>query len=241
MLTDGNNPFIREISLIGEGDFEKLKNAKVAVIGLGGVGSYVVEALARAGVGHLLLCDNDVIAPHNINRQLFALHSTIGKFKAEVAALRVIDINPTAKVIVKKERYDAQSAPSFDFSSYDYVVDCIDLVTHKLLLIQAAKQCGVPVISCMGTGNKLNASFKVADIFESKICPLSVVMRKEARRRNLGNFKVVYSEEVAKKPLFKDENEVRRQTAASISFVPSTAGLLIAGEVIKDIINGKGE
>ena len=232
------NLFIREISLIGDKKFEKLQNAKVAVIGLGGVGSYVVEALARAGVGQLLLCDNDVIAPHNINRQLFALHSTVGKFKVDVATQRVKDINPEIKVVAKNMRFDKDNLSQFDFSGYNYVVDCIDLVTHKLLLIQHAKSAGVPVISSMGTGNKLNCEFKVADIFETKICPLSVVMRKEMRRRGISSVKAVYSEEVALKPLDNkvEDDSPRRQTPTSISYVPASCGLLLAGEVIKDII-----
>lgn len=238
-MSETENLFIREISLIGEENFYSLQRAKVAVIGLGGVGSYVAEALVRAGVGQLFLCDNDVIARHNINRQLFALHSTIGKYKADVAAERLKDINPNIVITAKKIRFDKDNLSEFDFSGYDYVVDCIDLVTHKLLLIQLAKDIGVPIICSMGTGNKLDCKFEVADIFDTKICPLSAVMRKELRRRNITNVKVVYSEEVAKKPLVSNNDEIRRQTPSSISYVPALAGLLIASEVIKDIIGNK--
>lgn len=230
--------FIRQISLIGEQNYQKLRASKVAVFGLGGVGSYVVEALARAGVGHLLLCDNDVIAPHNINRQLFALHSTVGKYKVDVAEERVKDINPDVTVEKRAERFSKDTQGSYDFSKYDYVVDCIDLVTHKLLLVQKAQASNVPIISAMGTGNKVDCEFLVADIFQTKICPLCAIMRKELRRRGIQSLKVVYSEEEAKTPLLQEKDEVRRQTPSSISYVPSSAGLLIAGEVIKNLIKG---
>ena len=230
--------FIREVSLIGEQSYQKLKNARIAVFGLGGVGSYVVEALARAGVGHLLICDNDVIAPHNINRQLFALHSTLGRRKVDVACERLKDINPEISVEIRAEKFCKETEESYNFSGYDYVIDCIDLVTHKLLLALKAQREGTPIISCMGTGNKLDCEFKVADIYQTKMCPLCAIMRKELRRREVKSLTVVYSEEVAQKPLLEQEGSKRRQTPASISYVPSSAGLLIAGEVIKNIIKG---
>lgn len=227
--------FIREISLIGEEKFNKLKGASVAVFGLGGVGSFVVEALARAGVGKLLICDNDVIAPHNVNRQLYALSSTVGKFKADVAAERVKDINPGIVVDARKTYYDAESADGFDFASFDYIADCIDSVTSKILIAVNADKCGTPVISCMGTGNKLFQRFEVADIYKTTECPLAKVMRRELKKRGISKLKVVYSKEKPRKPLLEIESN-KRQTPASISFVPPTAGFILAGEIIRDII-----
>lgn len=232
--------FIREISLIGEEKFNKLKGASVAVFGLGGVGSFVVEALARAGVGKLLICDNDVIAPHNANRQLYALTSTVGRFKAEVAAERVKDINPEIVVDARKSYYDAESAGEFDFASFDYIADCIDSVTSKILIAENTDKCGTPVISCMGTGNKLFQRFEVADIYETTECPLAKVMRRELKKRGISKLKVVYSKEKPRKPLLEIESN-KRQTPASISFVPPTAGFILAGEIIRDIIGENEE
>lgn len=232
--------FIREISLIGEEKFNKLKDASIAVFGLGGVGSFVVEALARAGVGKLLICDNDVIAPHNVNRQLYALNSTVGRFKAEVAAERVKDINPEIVVDARKSYYDAESAGEFDFASFDYIADCIDSVTSKILIAENADKCGTPVISCMGTGNKLFQHFEVADIYETTECPLAKVMRRELKKRGISKLKVVYSKEKPRKPLLEIESN-KRQTPASISFVPPTAGFILAGEIIRDIIGENEE
>ncbi len=224
----------RQKSLIGEQNCEKLKNATVAVFGLGGVGSYTVEALARAGVGKLVLCDNDVVCEHNINRQLYALRSTIGLKKVDVATQRINDINENIKVITHDCFFSAESAESFDFCSYDYVVDCIDTVTSKLKLIECAKNAKVKIISCMGTGNKLNSQFLVGDIFKTTNCPLAKVMRHELKKRNISSLKCVYSLEI---PLVKSaENGESKRTPASISYVPAIAGLTIAGEVIKDII-----
>lgn len=224
----------RQKSLIGEDNCLKLKGATVAVFGLGGVGSYAVEGLARAGVGKLIICDNDVIAPHNINRQLYALHSTLNKKKVEVAKERILDINPEIKVTVKDCFFCEQTLSEFDFSSFDYVVDCIDTVTSKLLLIQSAKLAGVKVISCMGTGNKLGSQFLVGDIFKTASCPLAKVMRRELKKRNISSLKCVYSLEI---PAVKgEEGEGRKRVPASISYVPAIAGLTLAGEVIKDLI-----
>lgn len=227
--------FIREISLIGQEKFDKLQGSAVAVFGLGGVGSFVVEALARAGVGKLLLCDNDVIAPHNINRQLFALRSTVGKFKADLAEERVRDINENIVVDKRTCYYDATNMGEFDLSAYDYVADCIDSVTSKILLAVNSKNAGVPIISCMGTGNKLYQNFSVSDIYQTTDCPLAKVMRKELKKRGVEHLKVVYSTEKPRKPLLEIESN-KRQTPASISFVPSVAGLTLAGEIIRNII-----
>ena len=216
--------FIREISLIGQEKFDKLKNSAVAVFGLGGVGSFVVEGLARAGIGKLLICDNDTIAPHNVNRQLFALRSTVGKLKTEVAAKRLVDINENIVIDQRACYYAAQTADEFKLSDFDYVADCIDSVTSKLLLAENATAAGVPIISCM-----------VADIYKTTDCPLAKVMRRELKKRGVSALKVVYSKEPPRKPLLDIESN-KRQTPASISFVPPTAGLIIAGEIIRNLI-----
>ena len=225
--------FQREINLIGEEQYQKLKNSAVAVFGLGGVGSYVAEALARAGVGKILICDNDTVASHNINRQLYALHSTVGMPKVEVAFNRLKDINPDLQIEVKQIFFSAETLGDFDLSNYDYIADCIDTVTSKILLIQQANALGVRVISCMGTGNKLNCDFKVADIKKTKVCPLARVMRRELSKRNITSLKCVYSEE---EPIINGETNEQRRIPASISYVPSTAGLILAGEIIKDLV-----
>ncbi len=224
--------------LLGEEKMNKLYNAHVAVFGLGGVGSYVVEALARAGVGHLTLVDDDVVAESNLNRQLYALHSTLGRLKTEVAKERVVDINPDCKVKAHALRFESGNCADFDFSEYDYVVDAIDTVTSKLLLIEMCVAAAVPVISCMGTGNKLNAEqLRVADISETCTCPLAKVVRKELRSRGITTgVKTVYSPETPVTPT-QLETTLKRQTPGSVSYVPSVAGLLIAGEVIKYLIN----
>ena len=227
--------FQREINLIGESAFEKLQGSTVAVFGLGGVGSFVAEALARAGIGKLIICDNDLIAPHNINRQLYALHSTVGKKKTQVALERLKDINPELQVEVKDVFFDATTAPLFDFESCDYIADCIDTVTSKILLIEIANQKGVKIISSMGTGNKLNCSFIVSDISKTQVCPLARVMRRELNKRNIRKLKCVYSQEIP--TLNGEQTNEQRRIPSSISYVPSSAGLMIAGEIIKDIIN----
>ncbi|MBR5317017.1 MAG: tRNA threonylcarbamoyladenosine dehydratase [Lachnospiraceae bacterium] len=214
--------------LLGAEGVEKLKNATVAVFGIGGVGGHAVEALARSGVGNLELVDHDTVSLSNINRQMVALHSTIGKYKVDVMKDRILDINPDANVVGHKCFYLPETAGQFDFSKYDYVVDCIDTVTGKLQLIEAAKTAGVPVISSMGAGNKLDPTgFQVADISKTSVCPLAKVMRRELKKRNIKNVKVVYS---------KEEPVVRESVPGSCAFVPSVAGLILASEVIKDLV-----
>lgn len=216
--------------LIGEDNRKKLQNAHIAIFGIGGVGSYVCESLARSGVGAFTLIDGDTVEKSNINRQLIALHSTVGQDKVEVMKSRIYDINPDITVSAKKIFYALENADTVDFSQFSYVVDAIDTVKSKLLIIENAKKCGIPIISSMGTGNKLDASaFKICDIKKTSVCPLARVMRSELRSRGIENVKVLYSEEQPQK------TEMGR-TPASISYVPSVAGLLIAGEVIKDII-----
>lgn len=233
------NAFSRMEILIGDEGTNKISKAKIAVFGLGGVGSYVAEALARCGVASLTLVDNDTVSVTNINRQLYALRSTIGKSKVDIAKERIRDIDDGILVHTYETFYNEDTADMFDFSAYDYVVDAIDTVTAKLLLIEKAKACGTPIISCMGTGNKLNPSkFEIADISKTSVCPLAKVMRTELRKRGIKKVKVLYSKE---KPIKPADNGERKGTAerpvpGSISFVPSVAGLLIAGEVIHDII-----
>jgi len=233
--------FSRTRLLLGDSAMEKLKNARVAVFGLGGVGGYVVEALARSGVGALDLIDHDTISQTNINRQLLALHSTIGLSKAEAARLRVLDINPEAAVTVHAMFYGPDTAAAFDFTHYDYIVDAVDTVTAKLSLISAAKAADTPIISCMGTGNKLDPSrFQITDISKTSVCPLARIMRKECAKRGLRNVKVLFSTEdplPATSAPSEELPEGRRSLPGSVAFVPSVAGLLIAGEVIKDLIN----
>ena len=234
--------FDRTRLLLGQAAMEKLKNSRVAIFGLGGVGGYVAEALARSGVGALELVDHDTISESNINRQILALHSTVGMGKAEAAAKRILDINPQAQVVARQEFYGPDTAAGFDFTKYDYVVDAIDTVTGKLALIDAAKKAGVPILCCMGTGNKLDASkFRIADISKTSICPLARIMRKECVKRGYKDVKVLYSTEDALTPELTEEDlkelpEGRRTIPGSVAFVPSVAGLLIAGEVVKDLI-----
>ena len=229
--------FSRTARLIGESAVNILKNSSVAVFGVGGVGSFAAEALARAGVGRLCLVDNDTVNESNINRQIIALHSTLGQKKAQAAAERIADINPNADVTAVCEFYDSTTAESFDLSCFDYVIDAIDTVTSKLLLIENAKKCGTPIISSMGTGNKLNPSlFEIADIGKTSVCPLARVMRRELKNRGIYKLKVVYSKEKPRKPKTDEPiPEGKRQIPASISYVPSVAGLMLAGEVIMDL------
>ena len=234
------NEFSRTELLLGAEGMEKLKNARIAVFGIGGVGGYVVEALARSGVGAIDMIDNDAISLTNINRQIIALRSTIGKPKVEVAAARVRDINPDCTVRVHQTFYTPETAEQFDFTQYDYVIDAIDTVTGKLQLVMQAKEAGTPIISSMGTGNKLDpTAFEVADLSETTFCPLARIMRKELRRRGVEHLKVVYSKEDALTPEGECEEPSpgRRSVPGSAAFVPSVAGLIIAGEVIKDIVN----
>ena len=227
--------------LLGDAAMEKLKNARVAVFGLGGVGGYVVEALARSGIGALDLIDHDTIGLTNINRQLLATHSTIGKSKAQAAADRVRDIDPNIAVTVHETFYLPETADRFDFARYDYIVDAIDTVTGKLMLALQAQECGTPIISSMGTGNKLDPTgFRVSDISETRGCPLARIMRKECKKRGIRRLKVVWSEEEPLTPLspegIEEMPEGRRSLPGSVAFVPSVAGLILAGEVIKDLI-----
>ncbi len=228
------NQFSRTELIIGKDGVNKLNRAKVAVFGLGGVGSYVVEALARAGIYRFVLVDNDRVDLTNINRQVIALHSNVGEFKVNVAKNRILDINPNAKVDTFKEFFMPSSSDLFD-DSVTYVVDCVDTVTAKIEIIVRANKLNIPVISAMGTGNKLDPTkFEVADIYKTSVCPLAKVMRKELKARGIKNLKVVYSKEEPKRA--EDYEEGRKQTPGSISFVPSVAGLIIAGEVVKDIL-----
>ena len=231
--------FSRTRLLLGSGAMEKLSRARVAVFGLGGVGGYVVEALARSGVGALDLIDHDTISTTNLNRQLLALHSTVGMPKAEAARQRVLDICPEIQVIAHSCFYGPETEELFDFTQYDYIVDAIDTVTAKLALIRRAKEAGTPILCCLGTGNKLDATkFQITDISKTSVCPLARVMRKECAKRGYKNVKVLFSTE---DPIPSSEEsteelpEGRRSLPGSVAFVPSVAGLLIAGEVIKDL------
>ena len=228
--------FSRTALLIGESGVKKLNNARVAVFGVGGVGGYVVEALARSGVGALDLVDKDRVSESNINRQIIALHSTLGRLKTEVAAERARDINPKITITTHDFFYLPETATRFDFTQYDYIVDAIDTVSGKIALIENAKRCNVPVISSMGAGNKLDpTAFEVADISKTSVCPLARVMRQELKKRGIERVKVVYSKEEAKKTQETD-GETGKPIAGSVAFVPSVVGLIIAGEVIKDLI-----
>lgn len=246
------NQFSRTELLLGHEGMEQLYKARIAIFGIGGVGGYTVEALARSGVGTLDLIDDDKVCLTNINRQIYALRSTVGKYKVDVARERVLDINPQAVVNTYKTFYTPETAQQFDFTQYDYVVDAIDTVTGKLELVKQAQDAGVPVISSMGAGNKMNpAAFEVADIYETSVCPLAKVMRRELKKRGITHLKVVYSKEPAMTPV--DDMAIscrtncicppgtarkctqRRQVPGSNAFVPSVAGLIIAGEVIKDL------
>ena len=233
-----NDAFVREISLIGEENFQKLQRAHVAVFGIGGVGSYAAEALVRAGIGALTFVDGDAVAPSNLNRQIVALHSTLGRNKAEVMKERALDIAPECRVRAGAGFFGADRADEFDFSAYDYVADCIDSVKSKVLLICRARQAGVPVISCMGAGNKLDAgAFRVADIEKTRECPLAKIVRRELRAAGVTGVKAVYSEEKPYVPQRFGVAEGER-LIGSVSFVPSAAGLLLAGEIVKDLVGG---
>lgn len=234
------NQFSRTELLIGKQGLEKLHNAKIAIFGIGGVGSFVVEGLVRAGVQNFVLVDNDKISLTNLNRQLIATQKTIGKDKVEVAKERILDINPKAKVEVFKEFFLPNSNTNIITKELTYVVDCIDTVTAKIEIVMQCKNLNIPIISAMGTGNKLNPlKLEVTDIYKTNVCPLAKVMRKELRKRNINELKVVYSTEEPIKPNlqnYEEKNVTKRQVPGSISFVPSVAGLIIAGEVVKEII-----
>lgn len=246
------NQFSRTELLLGHDNMEKLKNARVAVFGIGGVGGFTVEALARSGVGTLDLIDDDKVCLTNINRQIIATRKTIGQYKVDAAKERILEINPDAVVNIHKTFFVPETADEFDFSAYDYVVDAIDTVTGKIMLVEAAQKAGTPIISSMGAGNKLDpTAFEVADIYKTSVCPLAKVMRRELKKRGIKKLKVVYSKEKALTPIDDTANSCRshcicppgsartctqrRQIPGSTAFVPSVVGLIIAGEVIKDL------
>jgi len=252
------NEFTRTELLLGAEGMERLQKSRVAVFGIGGVGTYAVEALARSGVGALDLFDDDVVCLTNINRQLVATRKTVGKKKVEIMKERVLDINPKARVEAHQTFYSEENADDYDLTEYDYIIDAIDTVSSKLVLIERAKAANVPIISSMGAGNKLDPTkFEVADIYKTTMCPLAKVMRNELRKRGIKDLKVVYSKEPPMKPIEHDSTSCkyncicpedsknncnfRRQVPGSISFVPSVAGLILAGEVIKGIALKKDE
>lgn len=233
------NKFIRSDMLFGEGSSDVLKTKKVAVFGIGGVGGICAEALVRSGVGTIEVIDNDTVSVSNINRQIVATEKTVGMLKTAAFAARAKEINGEAKIIERNEFFLPETADRFDFDSYDYVVDAIDTVSGKLDLAEICYKTGVPIISSMGAGNKLHPElFKVADIYETSVCPLAKTMRRELKKRGVEKLKVVYSEEQPITPHFQPQSEVcsKRQTPASCAFVPGVAGLIIAGEVIKDLL-----
>ena len=242
------NAFSRTELLLGKEGIERLKRARVAVFGVGGVGGYAVEALARSGVGAIDIIDNDKVCITNLNRQIIATRKTIGKYKVDVAAERISEINPDCKVLAHKVFYLPDTADSFDFTLFDYVIDAIDTVGGKIALAWQAARSNTPIISCMGAGNKLDPTkFEVADLYETTVCPLARVMRRELKKRGINKLKVVYSKE---EPVSRAENgsadisaenesgTTRRAVPGSVAFVPAVAGLIIAGEVIKDICAG---
>ncbi len=231
-----NDIFERTYMLIGGEAMDRLSSSSVAVFGIGGVGSFAAEALARGGVGSISLFDADKVCKSNINRQIIATYDTIGKNKAEVMKQRILSINPCCRAEAYAVFYSAQNADKFDLSCYSYIVDAIDTVSSKLVLAERAKAAGVPIISSMGTGNKLDPTrFEVADIYQTSVCPLARVMRRELKQRGIDSLKVIYSRE---EPIKPTQHECSKQglVTGSVSFVPSVAGLIIAGEVIKDII-----
>ena len=231
--------FIRTQMLLGADAVQRLQKARVALFGLGGVGGYTLEALVRSGIGALDLIDSDTVSLSNLNRQILATHSTVGMLKVEAARRRVLDINPSCVVNTYPVFYTPETADQFDFAQYDYIVDAIDTVTGKLQLVQRAVEAGTPIISCMGTGNKLDASaFEVTDLSKTSMCPLARVMRRELGKRGIQHLKVVYSREEALTPTGWEEEAAalgKRQIPGSVAFVPGAAGLLLAGEAVKDI------
>lgn len=240
--------FSRTELLLGRTAMEKLAQSRVAVFGIGGVGGYVVEALVRSGIGAVDLIDNDTVCLSNLNRQIIATRKTIGQYKTDVMKERILSINPECKVKVHKCFYLPENKDEFDFSKYSYVVDAVDTVTAKIQLVMQTEEAGVPIISSMGAGNKLNpADFEITDIYKTSVCPLAKVMRRELKKRNIKHLKVVYSKEEPLTPIEDESVErektdigsKRRSTPGSVAFVPSVVGLLIASEVIKDL--GKAE
>lgn len=230
--------FSRTELLFGADKMKILKNAKVAVFGVGGVGGFAVEALARAGVGNIDIIDNDTVSVTNINRQIIATQKTVGRKKVEVMKERILEINPEANVNAFDMFFLPSTADNFNFKKYDYIIDAIDTVAGKIALVENAKKFGVKIISSMGAGNKINPEmFEITDIYKTSVCPLARVMRKELKARGIKRLKVVYSKEKALTPQKSDENTSKRQLPGSVSFAPSVAGLIIAGEVIKDLID----
>ena len=247
------NRFVRSELLLGREAMERLAKASVAVFGVGGVGGYAAEALARSGVGHFVLVDSDTVCPSNINRQIIATEATVGQYKVDVMKNRIREINPDAAVTVHKCFFLPETADLFDFSGYSYVIDAVDTVTAKIELVLCADRAGVPIISSMGAGNKLDpTAFEVADIYKTSVCPLARVMRRELKKRGIGHLKVVYSREESLHPVEALPEEAsgektlhsagpssgktgRRSVPGSVAFVPSVAGLILAGEVVKDI------
>lgn len=238
------NEFSRTELLLGKEKMNRLSSSRVIIFGVGGVGGYVCEALARSGVGTIDIVDNDKVSLTNINRQIIATHKTIDKYKVDVMKERMVDINPNIKVNVYKCFFLPENSDSFDFEKYDYIVDAVDTVAAKIAIIEKATKLQIPVISAMGAGNKLDPTgFKVSDIYKTKVCPLARVMRTECKKRNIPSFKVVYSEEQPRKPvenlpIEESKSTTRRDTPGSIAFAPSVAGLIIASEVIKDLVGG---
>ncbi len=235
-----NNIFSRSSLLLSEEGMNKLKNSHVAVFGIGGVGGHICEALTRCGVGEITIVDADTVSESNINRQIVALHSTVGRLKTEVFKERALDINPNIKINDRAVFFEEKTLDLFDFSAFDYVADAIDTVTSKLLLAKICSEKSIPIISSMGTGNKLNpALFEICDISKTSVCPLARVMRSELRKAGIKHLKVLYSKE---EPIKVYESEARhsgRPSPGSVSFVPSVAGLMIAGEIIKDLCKEK--
>lgn len=234
--------FSRQNIVFGSDSLQKLKNSRVAVFGVGGVGGYVCEALARSGVGEIDIVDNDTVSVSNINRQIIALHSTIGRNKVEVCKERLLDINPDLKVNAHNCFFLKENESEFEFEKFDYIVDAIDTVSGKLALAVIADRMNIPIISSMGAGNKTDPTqFKVADIYKTSVCPLAKAMRKLCRENNVKKLKVVYSEEIPTiKEVLTDEASNKRQVPGSVSFVPSVVGLIMAGEVVKDLIGFGG-
>ena len=233
--------FSRTELLLGSQSIKKLNKVRVAIFGIGGVGGYVAEALARSGIGSFDLIDKDTVSLTNINRQIIALHSTIGQAKVEVMKDRILDINPKAKVITHQCFFLPQNKDDFDFKQYDYVIDAVDTVTAKLAIILAAKEAGIPVISSMGAGNKLNpCAFEITDIYKTSVCPLARVMRQECKKRGIKELKVLYSKEKPLQPNVDDDTIIEKKGSSnapgSCAFVPSVAGLIIAAQVIKDLL-----
>lgn len=237
-MNKSEDQFARTRLLLGDEAMRALASARVAIFGIGGVGGYAAEALARSGVGTFDLVDSDTVALSNLNRQIIAVHSTVGMYKVDAASARIKDINPDATVNVYKVFYTPETQDMFDFTCYDYIIDAIDTVTGKIALVMNAQAAGVPVISSMGAGNKLDpTAFEVTDLYKTSVCPLARVMRRELKKRGVKRLKVVYSKEEPLTPLASDEAipEGKRQIPGSVAFVPSVAGLVIASEVVRDL------